>query len=742
MPWTCSKNHRNHDDDQFCGECSARRPEASPEHVAKYEALLAEFAADGVLEDWEEEELALQRQELGISPAVHETLKAKYQPLREVLPIGLEIDQATVREFVVGTQGVIRARVVNGGARPLRNVAVRFVTGGAATFAEHAVRMLRPRGDDVVVAPLVLATPGQFVASFVLRCEDMSGNAAHFKAEPLPYRIAREAGAGPQSVSVNLDASSMRVAAESLIHVGGAGNVSSGGGVLTETKWVALRLSSISQEDWGGWEREHDGGRRAAAERAAETAEARAAAERAAAEAEAHALHARERAQAEALRLERATLEAESRVHDSGCRRCGRLDSLARYGTDVWCRICAGIAELEPRHVLQARLAEQEARARREADARARQEAEARARREADARARQEAEARARREADARARQEAEARARREADDEYAERRRQSSAMKVVTEAKSGADTLVRSEPVAAAARARFADLPEAIRRAVVSGIFAALVDEVAKVNGQCSVGRTVVPPKVGSVAGRNVFAAIGFRALLGEGFGLFVHEGGVVGRYVDVGAGAAAKELVMSWSQLEAEVPVDVAKQFPQPFDAMAWAALTAIARRSDIDVMSQGARLNEADAATKERWVRAVLGQRLASGDADFYGVSTSAPRATIPPKKLANATRTCAVRAGEQVLLLHDNTIWGSASNAVLVTESALYMADDGMSATPNGRLDWLELSQSEDARTEGSDLRVRELRTRIVSDANRVALLALVRTLQEAARTFEG
>ena len=94
---------------------------------------------------------------------MHDGLTAKYQPLREVLPIGLEVDQSTVREFVVGTQGMIRARVVNGGARPLRNVVVRYVTTGLAVYSEHSVRMLRPRGDDEFLSTLVLATLGAIV---------------------------------------------------------------------------------------------------------------------------------------------------------------------------------------------------------------------------------------------------------------------------------------------------------------------------------------------------------------------------------------------------------------------------------------------------------------------------------------------------------------------------------------------------------------------------------------------------
>ena len=376
MAWSCGCGANNDDSDNYCN-CSKSR-QASGEALAKYEALLAEFAEDGVLEDWEEEELALQRRELGITEAVHERLKAKYQPLREVLPIGLEVDQATVREFVVGTQGMIRARVVNGGARPLRNVVVRYVTTGLAVYSEHSVRMLRPRGDDEFLSTLVLATPGQFAVSFVVRCEDMGGNAAHFKASALSYRVGREAGAGPQSVNVTLDASSVRVAGDPLVNVGGGGQsaVPSGGGVLTETRWVALRLGPMSQQDWVAWEEQYDGGKRAAAEKAArEEAERQARAE---AEAQAKA-EAEARTRAEAA--ERAKREAEAKAE----------------------------AEARARAEAVKREAEAKAAAKAEAEARTRAEAAERAKREAAAKAEAEASARAeaaKREAEAKAKAE------------------------------------------------------------------------------------------------------------------------------------------------------------------------------------------------------------------------------------------------------------------------------------------------------------------------------------------------
>ena len=57
MAWSCGCGGDNNDSDNYCN-CSKSR-QASGEALEKYEALLADFAEDGVLEDWEEEELAL-----------------------------------------------------------------------------------------------------------------------------------------------------------------------------------------------------------------------------------------------------------------------------------------------------------------------------------------------------------------------------------------------------------------------------------------------------------------------------------------------------------------------------------------------------------------------------------------------------------------------------------------------------------------------------------------------------------
>ena len=405
-------------DDESCGNCRAAVPGwDSAEGLRVYEDWLKEFAADGVLEDWEHQELGRLRLEQRIRLSTHDALKKKYQPLAEALPMELEIDASTVREFVVGTAGQIRARVRNCGDRPVRNARVRHAVPGVAEMRERVSRMLGPNRDEVFTIAVECSRAGQFSLEAVI-CAEHVGGTMRYRADPLGFTVGREASAGPQSVSVtnNVDASGMRVSGDPLVNIAGLdrGGAATAGSFHMEARWVKLRLQSISAEAWEAWEAEHDGGRRKAAEEAARVeaevakAEARAKADsevRARVDAEARAKAAEEaRREAEASR-ERSRVEAEHRRE---------AEARARAESETRVRI---EAEMRARFESEARAkAEEESRVRAAAESRARIEAEARAKVEAEIRARAESEARVRAEAEARARAEAEARAKAESD--------------------------------------------------------------------------------------------------------------------------------------------------------------------------------------------------------------------------------------------------------------------------------------------------------------------------------------
>ncbi len=302
----CKNGHLVDPTEKFCGECraplAAHVPQESAESIATYQEALTEFWSDGVLEDWEEEELARLRAELGITEATHAALSSGYQPLKEALSVALEVDATSVQDFVAGTHGIIRARLLNGGKRPLKNACIRHAVPGVALLAEHQARVLRPGGHELFSVMMELTKAGHFQLLAAVRVEDMLGKGMHLRADPLPYRVGTTA---PQAHVVNIDASAMRVGDLSGMQIGAPG--SARGGVLGEARWVLLRLQTITEADWLAFEATHDGGKRRAEEARREEEAARAREEKERAE--------RRRTEAEAsARAEKERLEAARRA--------------------------------------------------------------------------------------------------------------------------------------------------------------------------------------------------------------------------------------------------------------------------------------------------------------------------------------------------------------------------------------------------------------------------------------------
>jgi formylglycine-generating enzyme required for sulfatase activity len=353
MTMICSKCGAGMEaEDRFCGSCGGPPKELveTAEAVAEYEAILREFASDNTLEDWENEELTRLRSELGISHATHERLVLQYQPLSEKLPVTLELDESTLSGFVVGAQGVVRARVKNGGQRPLKNVVARHAVSGESELREHSARILGPGRDEVFMMAVQLEVAGQYVLETVLSAQDMRGNAQYYRAAPQGFRVGERAGSGPQSVTMNIDATKSAAIFEGLGTVGT--NAASGGGALHEVRWLELGLRLMTPDEWQQWELARDVGARARVQEEA----------RAKAEAEA-------RAKAEAEAAERARVEALLRI---------RLEAEARA------RAAQEAAAARAKAAAEARAkAERDAKERAEAEAKAKAEAEERARRPA-----------------------------------------------------------------------------------------------------------------------------------------------------------------------------------------------------------------------------------------------------------------------------------------------------------------------------------------------------------------------
>ena len=418
-------------DDEGCGSCGAAVPGwDSAEGLRVYEDWLKEFAADGVLEDWEHQELGRLRLEQRIRLSTHDALQKKYQPLAEALPMELEIDGSTVREFVVGTAGQIRARVRNCGDRPVRNTRVRHAVPGVAEMREHVSRMLGPNRDEVFTIAVECSRAGQFSLEAVI-CSEHVGGTMRYRADPLGFTVGREASAGPQSVSVtnHVDASGMRVSGDPLVNIAGfdRSGAATAGSFHTEARWVKVRLQPVSEEEWSGWESRHDGGRRQAAEEAARAeesaAKARAEAEsarRAERESQREAEAARESARSEAEQRRQADLqsradelargqmaEAAMRTQLAAAEARAKVAEAARQQAEADARAMAAAATERANDEARARArAEKENRKRAEAENRSRAEAENTKRTEAESRSRAEAENRKRTEAENRSRAE------------------------------------------------------------------------------------------------------------------------------------------------------------------------------------------------------------------------------------------------------------------------------------------------------------------------------------------------
>jgi formylglycine-generating enzyme required for sulfatase activity len=359
--------------ERFCGECGGApvEREESAEAVAAYEAILGEFASDGVLEGWELDELGRQREELGISQATHERLVARHQPVTEKLPLVLEVDEGTLAGFQAGSQGVIRARLRNTGERPVKNVTIRHAVSGEPTMREHVIRMMGPGRDEEIALVVLLSRGGQYALETVVRAEDMRGKGQSYRSAPLAFAVGREAGGGPQSVSVSVDASSMRVAGDPLVNLAGVVGGGSRGGSLAGRSWTELGLRLMTPEEWERWAQERDAGtreRKAAAEaqaRAAAEAEARAKREaeerakaaeaerKATAEAQAKAKREAEerakRAAAEAEAARRAKAEAEAKAAAEPAWRAAWMSGCGTDAHGAWAETRVGSAVVKLR---------------------------------------------------------------------------------------------------------------------------------------------------------------------------------------------------------------------------------------------------------------------------------------------------------------------------------------------------------------------------------------------------------
>ena len=237
--------------DEFCGDCGASRAEPAaaetPEALLTYHEALTEFWSDGVLEDWEAEELERLREELGIRPATHARLEQEVRGTSAAaapLPVRLSLDEAAAAEFRAGHSCQVRLQVENLSDRLVKQFRIACRLGELA-LEELSTKVVGPKRNEVVSAGLVAERAGQVDLKGYLSATDMRGQRLCYRLRPVGILVA---GAAPGSSTqvMNIDASGMRVADLSGMQKGPA---SARGGVIAE-RWVPLVLVGVPSEEF------------------------------------------------------------------------------------------------------------------------------------------------------------------------------------------------------------------------------------------------------------------------------------------------------------------------------------------------------------------------------------------------------------------------------------------------------------------------------------------------------------
>ena len=206
---TCHQcSHPLLDEARFCGACGAPVASEDAGAVEEYRVLLSEFLAAGPLEDWQTQELGALRAELGVRGATHERLLLELTGSSPALGVELAVDSATMRDYRVGQQCLLRLRVRNTGERALR--ALRLSVGSSATVDVEQVssRMLGPGRDEELSLMLRPRMAGHHALKGVVEVVPLRGESTTLGFEGVAFRVAAD---NAMQQVFNIDARSQRV---------------------------------------------------------------------------------------------------------------------------------------------------------------------------------------------------------------------------------------------------------------------------------------------------------------------------------------------------------------------------------------------------------------------------------------------------------------------------------------------------------------------------------------------------
>lgn len=253
----CTKGHPVAPNETFCGDCgSPVTPAASavletPENIATYRDALAAFWSDGVLEDWEREELEAMRADLGIRSETRERLLAQVRPAVAPAPVSLHVDKSAIEQFTTGARCVVRFRVLNEGQRALKHATLLTATSATRAVQQAQSRVLGPGRDDVVTLAFVPEVSGHHELSGCLVVSDMKGVNSHFVLRTTTFMVAQTSSGNTTSV-VSIDAGNMRVGDFSGL-AAAAGPSSKGGGLVEGGEWRKIELTATTVDAFERW---------------------------------------------------------------------------------------------------------------------------------------------------------------------------------------------------------------------------------------------------------------------------------------------------------------------------------------------------------------------------------------------------------------------------------------------------------------------------------------------------------
>lgn len=248
------------DDERFCGECGAPQEPArknvaeDPEQVKRYEASLAKYMDDGVLEEWEAQDLARIRATLQISEATHERLMAAYEP-QNIHALLVAVDEGSIEEFAVGNRCMVRVQLTNAGDRPLVNNRVYYRIADDADIQEARTQPIPPGTSRNANLQFVPQVGGHYQLQVVIVAADVEDVSLSCRVQPVPFKVGSLA-TGPQTIITNTSVD-MSGARASMLEMGntaaGQAPAQKTGGILDQARWRSLKVMPISNAELALW---------------------------------------------------------------------------------------------------------------------------------------------------------------------------------------------------------------------------------------------------------------------------------------------------------------------------------------------------------------------------------------------------------------------------------------------------------------------------------------------------------